>query len=528
MTTFFKIIFPFIILVLFGCKAKPSQDLNTEKLINVIEKGVVPDGKTDIYPILKNLFDTAPVGSKFYFPKGVYSLSTPLIIDKAEIEIYGDGASSKIVFDNSKDWYAHYRMKRLGMINVLSNGVTFRNLQFDQNFRNSGKKDGDIGNIGCIGVGGKYLGKPIETTNLTVENCKFYDYYCDAIGIFNANTKNLIVKNNTFISAYVAGRWTTADVKGEQALGVASVQNALIENNKIEGALDDAIAIHTFSKNVKIFNNTITTTGGRILMNGTENGEIKGNKITYVQDGGTGIVITFEDQARKISTNNDINVENNEIVIEKGVYVESGIFLCGFGNNVVVKDNIISNKNNEGVGILITDRKWTQTGEYFFGENLRISNNQIIGFSENIKTVISDPKFESSVADIKSKNIEVAKELRELGENTKPRITRIGKKSKKVHLGLERGTNNYFSTFLIPQGDLNIIGVKILSNLTDNFSFRIIDVTHKEKIFTEKSTTNSLQKLLSMVTLKAETEYRITIVTKESLGDLVNITLSFD
>jgi hypothetical protein len=46
--------------------------------------------------------------------------------------------------------------------------------------------------------------------------------------------------------------------------------------------LDDAIAIHTESSNVHITDNNISTTGGRILMNGTKGGYITGNSIDYI------------------------------------------------------------------------------------------------------------------------------------------------------------------------------------------------------------------------------------------------------
>lgn len=58
--------------------------------VNVIEYGVVGDGKTDNYEAIQSLINTVDDGSTLYFPKGVYCISKGLVTSNKNINIVGD------------------------------------------------------------------------------------------------------------------------------------------------------------------------------------------------------------------------------------------------------------------------------------------------------------------------------------------------------------------------------------------------------------------------------------------------------
>jgi len=185
------------------------------------------------------------------------------------------------------------------------------------------------------------------------------------------------------------GKWTYAKDKGEQAINVHSGDSIAILNNVIRGALDDAIAIHNKSKNVIIAKNDITTTAGRILMNGTQNGTITENKITYIEDGGSAIWITFDWTDFDFNLNENVSVTNNHIFVQKGIKVVSGIRLFGPGNNITIANNTMETEDKQGIGIEIRDRMQEAVKKKFFGDNIIIKNNEIKNFSRGIGRNIS-------------------------------------------------------------------------------------------------------------------------------------------
>lgn len=360
--------------------AKSSILIINESTLNVIDFGASPKEGNDDTPAFEKAIKSLKSGQTLFIPNGIYELSKPLLITTSNISITGESKQAILRFDNSYDWHGKYFPVRVGMINVIADTITFQNVTFDQNFRGSKKKDGDLGSIACIVVGGKYLGKPTHTKNIKVVGCEFYDYYSDAISVFNARTENILIENNKFISAYIVGEWKVAGVKGEQAIGIAAVVSANISNNIIEGALDDAIAIHVNSKDVLIENNNITTTGGRILINGVDGGVVQRNTITYIQDGGTGILISFEAQAKRRSLSSNIVVRNNKIQVERNVKVSSGIEIFGCGDNIKIENNELFTHDAQGIGIRIRDRKHHGNKGTTLGNNIVINNNTIENF----------------------------------------------------------------------------------------------------------------------------------------------------
>lgn len=374
--------------------SKPAE--NGSSLINVKDQGAKGNGRADDTKALQQIFRQAKPGATIYFPDGEYLLGEDILLAKDGLTLKGNGEKSIIRFNNANDLYGKYT-KRTGMFNVYADNITIQNLTFDQNFRASGRKDGDSALAGCILIGGAYTGKSKVTNNMTIENCLFYDIYGDGISAFNTRSINAVVRNNHFITTLIVQKWKTAGTKGEQCISFNSVEGAVIENNTIEGSLDDAIAIHAKSKDVVVKNNTISTAGGRILMNGTQHGQIIGNTIRYIDNGPSAIMVSFSNQAAQLSLNDGVTVTNNKIYIEKGVRVQQAIRLFGAGDNITVSDNTIEFEGEKSVGIEMEDRNYAKEKRRVSGKNIAIRNNTVKNGSVGIQETIVKTDYGENV-----------------------------------------------------------------------------------------------------------------------------------
>ncbi|HHH55350.1 MAG TPA: hypothetical protein ENK91_16955 [Bacteroidetes bacterium] len=361
--------------LLFSCGRKtPSSGY--PKFIDVTNFGIIGDDSLSDSKKINLLLQRIVPNTTLHFPKGIFIFSMPTNIVVNGTKIEGSGSETVFRFDNSIDYYKKYNT-RVGMLNVIANNVVIDELTIDQNFRGSGKNDGEDASIGSIIIGGKFLGKPVVTNGLHVYNCTFFDYYGDALSCFNAITNNVSIHNNVFRSSYDVGGWKSAGTKGEQAISIHSGKKVRIYDNKIYGCLDDCIALHKNVKDVEILNNEITTTGGRILINGTTDCVVKNNTIRYVESGSGAIWVSFEDNMSKPSLSSNVLIEGNRIVVDSSVKVGALIRIFGAGDNVRVRKNYIKS-NGEGTGIQIKDRKLKINKKYYLGDNFFIEENEII------------------------------------------------------------------------------------------------------------------------------------------------------
>lgn len=355
--------------------------------VNAKENGVNGADKKPDASAIQALLDKTRPNTELFFPAGIYLIDEPVLIKVNNLVIRGE-AGTTFRFTNKADYYARYNM-RVGMFNVAANNITFDQLYIDQNFTGSGRMDGASPLIAGIMMGGSYTGKSTNTSNITVTNCTIYDYYGDGVSVFHSSVNNFTVSKNTFISSYIVGNWTYAEDKGEQAINAASGSNITITDNVIRGALDDAIAVHNNCSNVVISGNDITTTGGRICINGTNNGLISGNTIRYIQDGGTGIWVSFEFEAPKFTLNNKLTITGNTVIIPKGIKVVSGMRLFGPGSNITITGNSFETEDKQGIGIEIKDRLHKPGNKKYFGDSIFIRDNRITNFKTGISRTIS-------------------------------------------------------------------------------------------------------------------------------------------
>jgi hypothetical protein len=308
----------------------------------------------------------------------------------------------------------------VGMLNVIADRVTIKDIQLDQNFRNSGRLDGEMAMVGGILIGGTYLGTPKTTKGTTIKNVVVYDYYGDAISGFNSRTDQIQIINNKIISAYIVGKWPIASEKGgQQAISVTGGYDIKINDNIIEGALDDAIATHAYAYQVEIRRNNITTTAGRIFVSGAHDALVEQNNIRYIESarGGGAIWVTFENQknpTQPADPSENVIVSNNIITVDQAVDNEFGylIRVLGAGDNVRIENNRLEG-NGTNNGIQITNFRHQITG-WVMGNNYTIAGNEI----RNCKwSIVVDPR-ESK------KNVDIIIENNQLIDNiyNKPKI----------------------------------------------------------------------------------------------------------
>jgi hypothetical protein len=377
-------------LSILSCKTNKdidNKDIDFEN-IRMKEKVTITDylpqdATLDVTEQIQEVFNQVKENSTIIFPERPYVISKAMLLSTKGVTLKGIGKPI-ITYNNEGDEYAKYGT-RAGMINIYNDEITVENLTLDQNFRGSGKIDGDVASIGGILIGGTYLRKKKITEGIVIRNCTIYDAYGDAISVFSATSNNIKIENNHIITSYVASNWTTAGVKGEQAINVTSGKGILIRNNIIEGALDDAIAIHFNAENVMVEKNKITTTGGRIFMAGINNGVVRDNEIEYIQDGSAAILIAFDLHTKHISTNNDIQVYNNKIYVQEGVVFKQGIKLAGCGENIEVRNNYIETADIQGTGIEIRKETHRKTGVDYFGNNILIRDNEVVNCNRGIQ-----------------------------------------------------------------------------------------------------------------------------------------------
>jgi len=369
-----------------ACKSTWSN--NSQKVI-VIDKSITnPFDKKDDTQALLAVFNNLRPGQSVEFGIGTFILSEPLAIKVDGVTVSGRGDSTVIQFSNKYDLYERYNRKRVGMINVIANHVTIQDLKIDQNFRGSGRVDGQSTPlVGGILIGGVYLGHPKRTTGVRITRCTVYDYYGDAISAWNALTDDIEMTYNHVISAYIASHqepdtkpWTRIananNIHGEQGLNVLGGTNIKINNNHIEGSLDDAIATHSEAYNVEIKNNVITTGSGRILVNGAKNCIVENNDITYIHNGSGAIWVAQECNSHRLSKSENVTIINNRIRVNKGVKTDYLISIRGTGDNITVAKNKLEG-NGIGHGINIIDATHRCTKTYHFGKNYNIIDNYI-------------------------------------------------------------------------------------------------------------------------------------------------------
>lgn len=103
--------------------AQIQTRLNNNKIINVLDNGLVADGTTDNSAALVSLLNTIPVYSTIYFPDGNYYFGSPINIDKQGVVLMG-AKSETVLYFNTDGIKLNSYYTGLVDLTVLCNGIS--------------------------------------------------------------------------------------------------------------------------------------------------------------------------------------------------------------------------------------------------------------------------------------------------------------------------------------------------------------------------------------------------------------------
>lgn len=246
----------------------------SQTVVNVVDYGIVGDGRTDNYQAIQNLINNVDSGSTIYFPKGVYCISKGLVTSNKNVNIVGErkgryiskadtpGAkfgsiikyigteNATMLTQGSGDWYL-----TVSNITLYSNSCTFTDnglndetvpyLQYQVN-----TSDIVVNGIECVhgvqlrnicvtGMSG-YGVKVYQAQNII--DCNFY--YCKTCIQMEYN--DLMVRN-----CYLTASGTAIYCKGSRNLIVSDCYMDLLSEygiyceNYLSGNITDCYIDHT-------------------------------------------------------------------------------------------------------------------------------------------------------------------------------------------------------------------------------------------------------------------------------------------
>ena len=330
-------------------------------------------------------------------PAGTYMISYPVPLRTDNVVFRGIKGASILKYDAVQDtkdaaWLAATGLKqRIGILNVIGDRITVRDLFIDENYRGTGQDETGDYYIHDIIIGGYGFSETGRGDYCTIENNDIWDTGGDVISVFSTNVDDLTINNNRITTSYIVNNWTTAGSLSQCI--AAGGDNLIVTNNKIYGAHDDAIAMHGGNQYIGVLctGNLITTTGGRILANGRIGGVISDNTIVYIQDGASAIYLALTMGASRIVTESLI-VNNNSVYIQEGVVCSTAIRYHGGGNRVQISNNNLYTYDNQGAGITINDRSVSDyssgasiyNGTSIGGDNIVVKGNTIDNFTTGV------------------------------------------------------------------------------------------------------------------------------------------------
>jgi Pectate lyase superfamily protein len=367
----------------------------TGSFVDISKFGAIPNDNKDDFSAISTVIGKLKQGDTLFIPKGTFLISDAVIVKTADVLILGVGKESILQFNNAQDLYKKYS-RRAGFFNIAANNCTVTKVCFDQNYRGSGRKNNEFALASSLQIGTAFI-KRVNVTDLIVTSCLFYDYYGDAVSVFNASCQRVEINDNEFVSSAIVQGWKDHYVQGEQAINIASGEDVNIINNRIKGCLDDCIAVHNHSSNILIKDNQMTTFSGRIIMGGTTNGRIENNRIEVLEDAPSCILLSYPFNADKPETNKNITIAYNEMIINRGVKVPHALRLIGAGDSIIIKNNTITFLDIPGIGIQLLSKKSKKANQIFGGSNIEITNNTI----NNASIAIEEPNVKNHYTQVK-------------------------------------------------------------------------------------------------------------------------------
>jgi len=285
---------------------------------------VIPDGSGD-FTNIQSAINALPVGGgKIFIRNGTYTLSG-LLITSDNVTLEGEGWETIIRGDPTDDLIRIFNttgvvIKNLALLNDGASCCGHRTIEIDtaQNVL--------IENV-LFDSPGSNTERQLwmtESSNITIENCKFQNNTTEAIFTWQ-NVDNLKIVDSTFDNT--AGMKFTA---GENLI----ITGNYINNNSISGT-SGIWSTHT---KVTVGNNVVENCPAQAIAVMGNDGVVSGNVVTNIPATGTGIYSDAVTE-RLTVTGNTVN----------GGY--NGIFFSSGKNNVFSNNTIVGASNN-GIRLL--------------------------------------------------------------------------------------------------------------------------------------------------------------------------------
>ena len=426
---------------------------------NVVSCGIPVDGKADIAPALRKLFDGGV--RRLYFPKGVYPIGKLEIPEKAVLH-FAPGAVWQVLGST-------------GSVMLNGSDITLKGIIFDLN-----------------GTDADYLISANGCSNLRFLNCSTISWQ----GKENSREKlperapNLFELENCSDILLADGKFADlADV-----LHTSYCSRITVRSNRAERCGSIVNASHgseflnhhdNWSRNVRFqcmwwggdSNDQkleVLRNSARIVKRGIRPGEAG-----FHVDTAGAYDVQIHDNFAEYGTTLAWGSKGRNVVISGNIarYMEDMAYDTEGGENVVISNNISINSACAGIGC------------YFYGERILIANNQVLVFEEgnpvergnflrlhsggpgdhfgNGQIMITGNQFIAETKKERQIAIETAREVYISGNTFRNGRIVAGGNAERVTI-----TGNFFENLLIPGGPAVVLGGGIEHRLKDN-TFRL-------------------------------------------------------
>lgn len=322
------------------------------ELVNVIQFGATGDGATDDTSALNNATAYVGVaGGNVDVPPGIYSINATVDIP-AGVNLVGQNRSALLRSDTSITRVLRFTGDDAAITGFTidgNNNATSYIVEFQTGVNRCSFVDNEITNTGADNTtssGGVVM---VETRDATVDNNVVGNYFHDcSVGLrINKNTKNLLVKNNTFDNWGLRGIWCRGESPAPSHINIienwfgvplagdiktpiafdkvtADIQYVMIVNNVLTGpflahdstdptsntATSDMISLH----GVRFFQvlGNILTGGGEVgitVSQGCISGLVANNIVNFIDINGISIGSASGDTTRRVAAVNN-HIEN--------------------------------------------------------------------------------------------------------------------------------------------------------------------------------------------------------------------------
>lgn len=369
-----------------------SLTVNAQHIVYFSKLNIPHDSVTNAGPRLKKIVDSLrqvwPGDTMtVIIPRALYLTDTPIVLNRSHTAYIGAGmAYTTFKAMNLHNWDSLYGVAnssveyRTGIFCLNGSHMTLKGITWHCNNGKGGVKEWQRDRYGLIG--GVQLGHkrnndsiPIATSRasyITFDHCQVVDYYSDAFGNSYTTADHIRYLSCKAVSTASYNQWTGSNfTKAGQGFALTGADNSIIKSCTVIGALDDGGAIHKGSYDT-VVNFYMTSTGGRLLVAGTDHAYIKDITLVNYKPGNYLMQLSVADDG----------TENNNIFISGVKFSIAGVGSVGYfirllapGNNVRITNCTFNDSKLDLHAYAIRIETETEGMTTYFGDSLRITNN---------------------------------------------------------------------------------------------------------------------------------------------------------